>query len=239
MRSLLGCYLSSNPYSTQYPISILHLALKCWAWVSAKHNILLLPDFLFLSIDTVRGRLESWRENCSWPTPYTTVNSSFFSFFPILLKTTSRCPFSGWCNSTICLVLLPQRSGSIFACGFPSLNRFPHKILSPRYLWSPIRPPGALHLQAGAIAFSTFFLETLIPARWSPSHPSFYSSSIFQAASLLKIPECQFCKALPPIFWILIIPNSCLLLCSQSSHFLQPLWLISVLAHIFNSPIFG
>lgn len=86
--------------------------------------------------------------------------------------------------------------------------------------------------------WTSFFLETLIPARWSPSHPSFYSSSVFQAASLLRIPEFQFYKALPPIFWILM-PNLCLSLCSQSRHFLQPLRLISVLVHLFNSPISG
>lgn len=79
MQTGTGCVLTVKVLS-QFKSILLHLALKCWSWGSAKHKFLLLPDFLFLSIDTVRGRLESWRENCSWPTPYTTVDSSVFCF---------------------------------------------------------------------------------------------------------------------------------------------------------------
>lgn len=189
-----------------------------------------------VSVNRHRERPERWRENSSWPTPYTTVDSSFFHFSHTP-KNNISAPLPG--DITTLAAWYPVLRGPAPSLPVDSLLILQAVNIHSRGFLTKFWVPDICGPQSNyTYKWASFFLETLIPARWSPSHPSLYSSSVFQAASLLKIPEFQFWKALPPIFQILM-PNLCLLLCSQSSHFLQPLWLISVFVHLINSPISG
>lgn len=86
---LLRYYLGSNPYSSI-------LLWNAQAWSSAKHKFLLLPDFLFLSIDTVRG---DWRAGGKllMTSPYSSYSSVFA--FPYSTKSNSMGPLFRWYNS--------------------------------------------------------------------------------------------------------------------------------------------